>query len=269
MSMTMIAVDDEINILEDMKRTLERIDGIELASTFTSSLDALRYIHKNQVDAAVLDINMPDLTGIELAEMMKDILPDIQIIFVTGYDEYALSAYHLNALSYLMKPFTYDEVLGAVERVKHLLNGMRGQKEECGVEIRCFGKFDIIVEGSPLFFKYSKAKELFALLVDARGGMVSMEQSITQLWENRAYDQQVKQLYRKAASIMRATLREAGCEDICYYYRSHLALNMKQISCDYFDFMKGDVYARKKFMDNYMTEYSWAEETNATLRNIL
>ena len=267
--MIMIAVDDEINILKDMRRTLESIEGVEVAGAFTSSLDALKFVHKNRIDAAVLDINMPELTGIELAEMMKGILPDIQIIFVTGYDEYALSAYHLNALSYLMKPFTKDEVQEAVERAGHLLNGMRGQKVDDGLEIRCFGKFDIIVEGSPLFFKYSKAKELFALLVDARGGMVSMEQAITQLWENRTYDQQVKQLYRKAASIMRSTLREAGYEEICYYYRSYLALNMKKINCDYFDFMKGDIYARRKFMDNYMPEYSWAEETNAILRNIL
>lgn len=267
--MIMIAVDDEINILEDMRRTLERLEGVEVAGTFTSPLEALRFVHKNQVDAVVLDINMPELTGIELAEMMKDILPDLQIIFVTGYDEYAFSAYSLNALSYLMKPFTYDEVRAAVERIKLLLKGMRGKMENSGLEIRCFGQFDVIVEGRSLFFKYNKAKELLALLVNARGGMVSMEQAITQLWESRFYDQQVKQLYRKAVSVMRATLRDTGYEDVCYYYRSYLALNVNEVNCDYFDFMNGDIYARQKFMDNYMLEYSWAEETNAILRNIL
>lgn len=100
MSISVIAVDDEINILEDLKRILEMMKGVRLVGAFISPLEALKFAHRNHIDAAVLDINMPELNGIELAEMFKDISPDMQVIFATGYDEYALAAHHLDAMGF-------------------------------------------------------------------------------------------------------------------------------------------------------------------------
>lgn len=80
MSISVIAVDDEINILEDLKRILEMMKGVRLVGAFISPLEALKFAHRNHIDAAVLDINMPELNGIELAEMFKDISPDMQVI---------------------------------------------------------------------------------------------------------------------------------------------------------------------------------------------
>lgn len=265
MIINIIAVDDEINILNDMKRILGRISGTQVEGGFTSSLEALKFVNKKPIDVAVLDIDMPELNGIELAGMLRNIYPEVQIIFATGYDRYALAAHHLDALGYLLKPYTFQEVEKAVNRARFLIEGMRG-RPDTGVEVRCFGTFDIMIEGRPMFFKYNKAKELFALLVDARGGMISMEQAITFLWEEREYDKRVKALYRKAVSVMRSTFKEAGCEDICIYYRSHLAANVERFQCDYYDFLKGNSNYKRNFADNYMPEYSWAEETNANLK---
>ena len=109
---------------------------------------------------------------------------------------------------------------------------------------------------------------MFAVLEEARVGMVSMEYAITLLWEDREYDSRVKGLYRKAVSMMRAAFRDAGCEDLCLYYRSSLAANIRAFYCDYYEYMKGDAEMRRSFFDNYMTDYSWAEETNAMLHNM-
>ena len=87
--MVVIVVDDEINILADIKRNLLEIEGIECRGAFLSSLDALKFVHKNTVDLAVLDVEMPGMNGIELASMMKDVQPDIQFIFITGHEDYA------------------------------------------------------------------------------------------------------------------------------------------------------------------------------------
>lgn len=268
--MVAIVVDDEINILEDIKRNLLRISGAECHGAFTSSLEALKFVHKNKVELAILDIEMPGLNGLELASMMKDIQPDMQFIFITGYDDYALAAYRLHAMDYITKPFSFSEFRQAVTRAGLMIDklGDQADKPSSRIEVRTFGKFDVYVDGTPLFFKYSKAKELFAYLVNARGGDVSMEQVISVLWEDRAYDSKVKQLYRKAVSIMRATFREVDCQDICSYYRSYLAVNNKMFQCDYYQFMEGNKEKRKSFMDNYMPEYSWAEETNAMLGNM-
>ena len=269
--MTVIAVDDEVNILEDIKRNLLRVEGVRCLGTFTSSLEALKFAHRNEIDLAILDVEMPGLNGIELAAMLKDILPKIQIIFITGYDSYALAAYRLHAMDYLTKPFSTQEFSQAVNRVGLMVDKLGNSDRTDGhkVVVRTFGKFDVYVDGIPLFFKYSKSKELFAYLVNARGGDVSMEQVISALWEDRVYDSRVKQLYRKAVSTMRATFREAGCDDICLYYRSYLAANIKMYECDYYQFMDGNEDKRKAYLDNYMMEYSWAEETNAMLGNIL
>ena len=269
--MVVIVVDDEINILADIKRNLLELEGIECRGAFLSSLDALKFVHKNTVDLAVLDVEMPGMNGIELASMMKDVQPDIQFIFITGHEDYALAAYRLHAMEYITKPFSFSEFSRAVNRVGIMIDklGDRTGGVSGRIQVQTFGKFDVYVDGRPLFFKYSKAKELFAYLVNARGGAVSMEEVISALWEERVYDSKVKQLYRKAVSVMRSTFREADCQDICCYYRSYLAVNNKKFQCDYYQFIDGNREKGKSFHDNYMLEYSWAEETNAMLGNMM
>lgn len=268
MSIKIIVVDDERNILEDTRKNLSTISGIQVAGAFTSSIEALKFLHKEPVDAVILDIEMPGINGINLAEVLRDLYPDIQIIFATGYDNYAFQAYHLRAIEYLMKPFSREDMVRAMNRVKALIEGSGIYAGQPSIEVRTFGKFDVYVAGQALFFKYSKSKELFAYLVDARGGEISMEKVVTTLWEERVYDSRVKQLYRKTVSIMRSTFKDAGCEDICFYYRQRLAANVKAFSCDYYRFLDGDEDIRKFYTGNYMPEYTWAEETNALLDSL-
>lgn len=270
MALSVIVVDDEENILNDMERMLKQTVGVVLGGAFSMPLEALKFAHKYRVDVAILDINIPGLNGMELGEMLRSIHPDIQIIFATGYDEYAIRAYQMDAMAYLLKPCTFMDLQKSLDRVKTMVEGMRSvSAAENHCQIRCFGKFDVIVNGKSLFFSYQKAKELLAVLVDARGGMVSMEQSITYLWEDREYDERVKNLYRKALSRMRKTLADVGLGHICLSYRGQLALDTRYVTCDYFDFMEGHIGMKSNFMDNYMPEYSWAEDTNAMLSNCL
>lgn len=268
MSIKIIIVDDERNILEDTRKTLNTIMGVEVVGAFTSSIEALKFIHKEPVDAMILDIEMPGINGINLAEVLKDLYPDMQIVFATGYDNYAFQAYHLRAIEYLMKPFSREDLLRAMNRVMALVDGIGKYAGQPSVEVRTFGKFDVYVAGQALYFKYSKSKELFAYLVDARGGEISMERAVTSLWEERVYDSRVKQLYRKTVSMMRSTFKEAGCEDVCFYYRQRLAANTRAFSCDYYRFLDGDEDSRKFYTGNYMPEYTWAEETNALLDSL-
>lgn len=265
---TMI-VDDERNILEDTARSLEKLSYIEIAGMFTSPVEAVKFANEHPIDAAILDVEMPGMDGISLAALVRAVRPEVQIIFATGYDRYALQAYGIHAIGYLMKPFSFQDLSLSLEQVRIMLQGIRKQNQDTGVEVRTFGKFDIYLDGQALSFPYSKAKEVFAFLVDARGGEVSMEQVITCLWEDRVYDNRVKQLYRKAVSVMRNIFREAGCEEICIYNRSRLAVNTKALTCDYYRFLAGDQESRKTYLGNYMPEYSWAEETNAMLDSLL
>ncbi|MCC8025755.1 MAG: response regulator [Clostridium sp.] len=269
MKIKVIIVEDEINILMEIQRNLKRMADVEVVGEFLSPLDALKFIHSNEIDLAILDIEMAGLKGMELAKIIKEIYPAAQILFSTGYSQYAMEAYQLQAMGYLMKPYSYSELESAVLRCRALIKGLRSDNKESQVYVRTFGNFNVYLNGEALFFAHGKAKELFAFLVNARGGTVTMEQIITSLWENRPYDNRAKQLYRKAVSLMRATFRNAGIEEICFFYRSCLASNRKMYSCDYEEFLEGSAEQRRAYIGNYMAEYSWAEDTNAILSNIV
>lgn len=268
MELKYIIVDDEENILEDTKAEFEA-EGAEIAAVFSSSTDALKYVIENKVEVAVLDIEMPRIKGIELAKLMKSYHKDIQIIFTTGYEEYALEAYNIHALAYLLKPFLREEIRCAIENAKRMIKGIRESDERKQVSIVTFGRFDLYVNDTAIYFGYEKAKELLALLVDARGGIVTMGQAISVLWEDRTLDEKTKQLYRKTVSRLRGVLRGAGIENIVRFYRGSLAMDVDKVVCDYYKAFEGNRQAIDTYVENYMMEYDWAEMTNAMLRNKL
>ena len=135
MALSVIVVDDEENILNDMERMLKQTVGVVLGGAFSMPLEALKFAHKYRVDVAILDINMPGLNGMELGEMLRSIHPDIQIIFATGYDEYAIRAYQMDAMAYLLKPCTFMDLQKSLDRVKTMVEGM---KSVSAAENHCF-----------------------------------------------------------------------------------------------------------------------------------
>lgn len=120
-----IAIDDEIPALNIVENFCVRAGFIELEKAFHQPNEALRHLRKFPVDLLFLDINMPALSGIEL---YKTVQQDCMVIFTTAYSEFAVEGFNLNAVDYLLKPFTYDRFLQAAEKAKDYLNFLR-QKE--------------------------------------------------------------------------------------------------------------------------------------------
>ena len=110
MKIKCIAVDDEPLALEQMVRYIEKTPFLELLGTFPSALKAMEGDLLEQSQLIFLDINMPDLSGMEFS---KHISKDKKVIFTTAYEQYALEGFKVNALDYLLKPFDYDEFLTA------------------------------------------------------------------------------------------------------------------------------------------------------------
>lgn len=108
-----IIIEDEPLALERTKRFVEKVPFIHLAATFDNALNGLSYLKNNQVDILFLDINMDELSGIELLESSKI---TSQVIITTAYQEYALKGYELNVTDYLLKPFTFNRFLQAVNK---------------------------------------------------------------------------------------------------------------------------------------------------------
>ncbi|UTW65569.1 response regulator transcription factor [bacterium SCSIO 12643] len=110
-----IIIEDEPLALERTKDFVEKIPFLKLSASFDNALSGLSYLKKNRVDLLFLDLNMDELSGIELLESSKI---DSQVIITTAYPEYALKGYELNVTDYLLKPFTFDRFLQAVNKAQ-------------------------------------------------------------------------------------------------------------------------------------------------------
>ncbi len=114
-----IVIDDEPFALSLLADYCKKTEFINLVGEFNNPIEALEFVHENEdVDLIITDIQMPDLTGIE---MMKSLHSAPKLIFTTAYEEYAIEGYKVNAIDYLLKPFSFSEFLTAVQKVKDIL----------------------------------------------------------------------------------------------------------------------------------------------------
>jgi DNA-binding LytR/AlgR family response regulator len=114
-----VAIDDEPLALQLVKGYIEKTPFLELAGSFDNPVDAVVYIRSSDVDLVLLDIQMPDITGTELARVISG---GPKIIFTTAYEKYALEGFRLDAIDYLLKPFSYAEFLKAVQKAQKLID---------------------------------------------------------------------------------------------------------------------------------------------------
>ncbi len=119
-----VAIDDEPLALQLVKGYIEKTPSLELAGAFDNPIEAAAFIQSGDVDLVLLDIQMPDLTGTELARVIAG---GPKVIFTTAYEKYALEGFRLDAVDYLLKPFSYAEFLKAVQKAEKLVAAERNQ----------------------------------------------------------------------------------------------------------------------------------------------
>lgn len=119
MKIKCITVDDEPLALKMISAFVKQTPFLELAAQFDNAIDALHYLQSEKVDLVLLDIQMADLTGMELARILSAETGKNKpfIIFTTAYSEFALEGYRVNAVDYLLKPFDYKDFLSATTKV--------------------------------------------------------------------------------------------------------------------------------------------------------
>ena len=119
MPITCIIVDDEPMALQLLESYVLRTPYLQLEGKFSNGIEVLQFLHeKKQIDIIFMDIQMPEINGLELS---KKIPMQTKIIFTTAFDQYAIEEYKVNATGYLLKPFNYIEFLEATEKTKQLL----------------------------------------------------------------------------------------------------------------------------------------------------
>lgn len=256
--MKIIVVDDELSALNTFLPNVIDDMNVECKMFMNAPRAALEYVRVNKVDAAFLDIKMPEIDGVELAGRMLEISPEIKIIFISAYakDEKSICE-KLNGkvAGFCHKPYS-------AESVKALIASL-GAASKPKLYLRTFDAFDLFVNGVAADFSSSKAKELLALLTDARGSYVSMDTAIGNLWADKNAELG-KRLYRDAVCRLRLTLKGVGAEELVTFERGRAVINTRCSSCDMWDFLeKGGVFSGR-----YMPQYDWSIITEAMLERV-
>lgn len=261
--MNIIALDDEPLLLETLLRSIREAEPSADVRGFSLASVALKKIFESKFypDVAFLDIEMPGMTGLELAVRIKELSPHTNIVFVTGYSEYAVEAMQLYPSGYVIKQVTAEKIRCELDNLRYPVKRICNKK----LHIQCFGNFEAFVDGTSINFKSRKAKELFALLIDRRGAAISTPAIASVLWEEEEYSSYLKNRVQQTITHLRSTLKAVGCEDVLIKGYNSTALDIEKLYCDYYEFLKGDVTSINAFMGEYMAQYSWGEITLAYL----
>ena len=259
--MRAICVDDERILAEELAAMCMELPQIHEARSFVWASDALDYLENNPVDLALLDIDMPGINGIQLAAKIKNKWPDTAIIFITGYSQYAVDAFAVRAVGYLMKPVSKSALAADVA---YALSG-RQKKLTGRVVVRTFGSVDVVVNDKPVKFKLAKCKELLAYLVDRQGSSVTRAELSSVIWEDRVYDRRQQKQLDTYIRALRQTLKEYEIEGMIEMQGGSLRAVPEQFTCDAYLFFSGDSDMINAYRGEYMNAYSWASITEGTM----
>jgi two-component SAPR family response regulator len=253
--MKIIAVDDERFALEGLFDLIQEVVPDAEVNGFEYPEDALAFAELHECNVAFLDVEMAGMSGVELAEQLKQINPDINIIFATGFGSYRDAAFDLHASGYLIKPITAEAVKRELDNLRR---PVRMPKK---LKAIAFGNFQILYGEEHVKFKYQKTKEMLAYLIDRRGSMCSSSELMSVLFEDDTHQKYYNQLRLDLIN----TLKALGCESVVKQGRGMLGISVTELECDYFDYLSGKETLANLYHGEYMAQYSFAELTNASL----
>ena len=199
--------------------------------SFRSGSEAVDFARREKCDIAFLDIDLRDMNGLELAKSLKAINPYINIVFVTGHCEYALSAFEIYASGYILKPVSEKRIQESLNNLRYPINSPKA------LRVQCFGNFEVYLNGQSMSFHYHKSKELLAYLISRRGALCSNGEVIAILWEDASKGESKKEYYKKVRADLRIQFEKYGLDDILIQQRGMLGVNVEKISCDYYDWI--------------------------------
>ena len=153
--MKTILVDDMLLDLQLFELKCADMPDFEIVGKFTNPNQAIAYAAGHVVDFALLDIDMPGMNGMELAQRLRQIRRDIIIVFATAHPKFAVDALRMKADYMIFKPFDREDIADVMERAKLLR-----RRQNKRFFFRTFGAFDMLVDGEPVRFRSAKAKEL-------------------------------------------------------------------------------------------------------------
>lgn len=272
--MKVVLIDDEEIAIEVLEILLDELEGMEIVGRFTNTEEAMDALESLEVDVVFLDIEMGGTQGLRFAEEIIAKKLDLEIVFVTAYSQYAVEAFEVNAIDYLLKPVKkkrLEKTILKIQEKKKALACKRKltQSKEQKLMIYSLGSFRLLdFEQNPVKWRTKKGKELFAYLWHHKEHPYRNMKIMEELWPDAHRDKAAKLLYTTVYQV-RKTLKEMGYTNAIHLineeYRLEISLEsdleqLKQVlrSLDTNDFQVSKIL--KLYQGNYLEEedYSWA-----------
>lgn len=212
----------------------------------------------------ILDMEMPGLHGLQLAQQLKALDGNVRLAFVTAYAQYALDAFAVDAIGYVLKPYSRSDIRKELEKASLIQ-----PKPTLRVSIQTIPTFSVTVDGKPLRLGRAKTIELLALLVDRGERGITTGEGIAYLWPERPGDTNTQSLFRVTYKRLADSLEKAGIGGIIGSEGNRRFLRTGMVDCDLYQILSGEKEAARRYAGEYMREYSWAEERNGQLYRML
>lgn len=225
-------IDDEQLAIDVLEILLKEIKGIEIVGKYTDPQLALTDMPKLNADVVFIDMEMGELHGLELAEIIQSRYPNhLEIVFVTAYPQFALEAFEVNAIDYLLKPVIRERLEATVQKVARRLGDY--QKSQSQVDpkqknlfVQVMGSFHLIdTNGNAVKWRTRKVKELFVYLWHQQAKGVHRSELITHLWPDITEDRATALMHTTVYQL-RKVIRQMGFEKPVVLRNEHYVLNV-------------------------------------------
>ncbi|MBE1556630.1 response regulator [Sporosarcina limicola] len=283
--MKVLLVDDEQLAIDVLEILLGKLEGIEIVGKYTDPQIAFQELGKVEVDALFLDMEMGGIHGLQFAEKLMTSFPCIDVVFVTAYPQFAMEAFEVNAIDYLLKPVNIERLTKAVSKIrerKKLYEGMKQklEVEECPLFIRSMGAFHLLDSSlNEVKWRTKKSKELFAYLWHHRGDAIHRARIIEDLWPGLPDDRAATLLHTTVYQV-RKKIKEMGINNPIKLMNEQYMLNV-DVPSDY-GLLKEILQSTQKtekniekimglYQGHYVEEedYHWALHEQSTLKRFL
>ncbi|UNC92449.1 BTAD domain-containing putative transcriptional regulator [Candidatus Contubernalis alkaliaceticus] len=232
-----ILIYDEKPALRKLEYLLQKYPLIEIVGIYKNSPKVIKNIQLLKPQAVFMDINVP-ICKVVIASKIVELCPLTDIIFVTAYDQYAVEAFELHALDYIMKPFSKERLDKTIQRIIRKNCREKLQCTEKKFKIITFGRFEAGWEGQePIKFRSRKTKELFAFLLQHADLEITKDEILEALWTDIVINRAVHQLHN-CIYYIRKTLQDYGVERKRITIEGKYKLKLGEIEIDRTQFIQ-------------------------------
>ena len=262
--MTIFLVDPSAQTLEEVSRIVAGLAPDSDVRAFQSSLDALSAARDTEVDIVLTEADLPELSGLDLGQYIKELYPFVNLIYLTGNRSIGFDALAQHASGCVPKPPKTE----AISRELGDLRYPPERKAHKRVYAQTFGNFELFVDGKPVVFKYNRTKEIVALLINNRGAQTTNGEIIGSLWEDDGDPEKKASYLSNLRQDLQNTMKKLKLSDIIVKQRGSLGIAVDRIECDLYDWLDKKKESKYHYLGDYMNQYSWAEYVHAELDDI-